>query len=108
MDKNDEKLMKNEENWEENVETLRKNEENWEENVEKLVNFMEFVEDDGKIGEFVGDFGENHGKWRKKLRIFDYFDGKGECLKGRRGQRKDEKASKNFSTGMGARWEKKE
>ena len=34
-------------------------------------------------------------------------DGKGGCLKGRRGQRKDEKASYNFSTGMGARWNKK-
>ena len=60
-----------------------------------------------KLGKFVEEFGENHGKWRKKLRIFDYFNGKGGCLKGRRGQRKDEKASKNFSTGTGARWEKK-
>ena len=98
------KLRKNEGNWEENVKKMRKiGRKTW----KNWGNFMEFVEHDGKIGEFVGDFGENYGKWRKKLRIFDYFDGKGGCLKGRRGQRKDEKASKNFSTGMGARWEKK-
>ena len=65
----------------------------------KLVNFMQFVEHDGIIGEFVGGLGENHGKWRKKWRIFENFDGKGGCLKGRRGQREDEKASNNFING---------
>ena len=39
--------------------------------------------------------------------MFENFDEKGGCVKGRRGQRKDEKASKNFSTGVGIRWEKK-
>ena len=39
--------------------------------------------------------------------MLENVDGEGGCLKGRRGPRKDEKASKNFSTGMGIRWEQK-